>query len=223
MPLANKTVRRAAYLISLVGVGAGLLRLFFATPLWTCVLIALAAAPLIGSLLFPQALETRMRGGGKPRFNPIFGFPVLFAFLVSGQVQFEDRSPALIAAAIAAAALLILGSTTVARSASSPTWMRVLTTILGSGLVFASVLMIDVDLDRSTPQPLRLQVLDKSIHYGRALKGYHLNVPAFGRRKGESSITVSRPDYNALNRGDFVCVLAHKGALGLPWFTARAC
>ena len=66
-------------------------------------------------------------------------------------------------------------------------------------------------------------VLDKYITRSRSSTTYHLQVPPFAGRRAPSTVTVPYAAYAALSPGDRVCIAEHRGAIGLPWVSARLC
>jgi hypothetical protein len=106
---------------------------------------------------------------------------------------------------------------------SSPITFQIMVAALGAALGYGAVVALDVDYDLSPPAVLPVQVLDKYITSSRSGVRYHVRVPPFAARKAVSSLNVDGVTYRTLQPGQVVCVLEHRGAIGLPWATARLC
>jgi hypothetical protein len=217
------TVRWIGYGLAAVGAAATVLRLFQPGPVWSAVLLLAAVAVLVVVVRAPEAFETQWRGGAR-RLNPLIGLPAVLLFFIALTDQVDDLTLPVAGAAVGAAALLMISMRGLGRPGlASPLTFQITMALLGAAAGYGAIVALDVDYDGSPPAILPVQVLDKYATHGRNSTTYHLRVPAFGVRRGPSSVTVQYATYRALNPGDPVCVLEHRGAIGLPWVTARLC
>ncbi len=217
------TLRWVGYGLAGLGVAVFVARLMQPGSLWTSVLLIIAVFSLGIMLRAPEAFETRWRGGGR-RLNPLVGVPAFLLFFVALTDQVDDITLPVAGAAVGAAVLLMASSRALGRPGlTSPLAFQIIAALLGAAIGYGALVALDVDYDGAPPAVLPVPVLDKYITTSRSAVGYHLRVPAFGARRTVSSLKVDRPTYDALNPGAQVCVLEHRGALGLPWVTARLC
>jgi hypothetical protein len=191
--------------------------------MWSGVLLIAAVVGLAVVVHAPEAFETRWRGGAR-RLNPLVGAPAYLLFFIALTDQVDDLTLPVAGAAVGAAVLLMISMRGLKRAGlASPLTYQIMMAVLGAAVGYGAVISLDVDYDGSPPAVLSVPVLDKYVTRGRNSTTYHLRVPAFGARRGPSSVTVQYAAYLALNPGDQVCVLEHRGAIGLPWVTARLC
>jgi hypothetical protein len=217
------TWRLIGYGAAAVGVAALLMRAVQPGPLWTAVLLLTAVASLFALLRAPEAFEVRYRGGRRG-INMMVGAPAAFLFFIGITEQVDDITLPVAGAAVGAAALLMVSMRGLDRPGlASPLTYQIMMAVLGAAVGYGALVALDVDYDGSPPAILPVQVLDKYMTYGRHSTGYHLRVPPFADRKGVSSLKVDRATYGSLQPGQAVCVLEHRGAIGLPWVTARLC
>jgi hypothetical protein len=219
----GSTVRWAGYALVVAGTAAALAKVFQPGPIWSTTVLVIAISALVVIAKAPEVFETTWRGGAR-RLNPLIGAPAALLFLVELPAQVDAVTLPLAAAALGAAALLLVSIRGSSRPGlASPISFQITLTIFGAALGYGGVVAADVDYDRSPPAIVPVQVLDKFATHGRSSTTYHLRVPPFASRKALSSLTVSYATYSALRPGDLVCVLEHRGAIGLPWVTARLC
>jgi hypothetical protein len=217
------TLRWIGYGLAAAGTAATLLRLFQPGPMWSGVLLITAIVGVAVVVRAPEAFETRWRGGAR-RLNPLIGAPAYLLFVIALTDQVDDLTLPVAGAAVGAAVLLMISMRGLARPGlASPLTYQIMMAVLGAAVGYGAVVALDVDYDGSPPTVLTVPVLDKYVTHGRNSTTYHLRVPPFGGRRGASAVTVQYATYRALNPGDPVCVLEHKGAIGLPWVTARLC
>jgi len=219
----GNTLRWIGWGLAAAGLVATLMRLFEPGPLWAGVLLAAAVLGLAVIVRAPEAFETRWRGGGRG-LNPLVGAPAMFLFFIALTDQVDDITLPVAGAAIGAAVLLMASTRALGRPGlSSPLMFQVVAALLGAAVGYGALVALDVDYDAAPPAVLPVQVLGKYVTRGRSSTTYHLSVPAFGARRGPSALKVPYAAYAALKPGDTVCVLEHRGALGLSWVTARLC
>jgi hypothetical protein len=217
------TLRWIGYGLAAAGTAATILRVVQPGPLWSGVLLIAAVMGVAVVVRAPEAFETRWRGGSR-RLNPLVGAPAYFLFFIALTDQVDDLTVPVAGAAVGAAILLMVSMRGLGRPGlTSPLTYQIMMAILGAAAGYGAVVALDVDYDGSPPAVLTVPVQDKYFTTSRSSTTYHLRVPPFGDRKKPSSINVNRATYSALRPGDEVCVLEHKGAIGLPWVTARLC
>jgi hypothetical protein len=221
------TYRLVGYGAAAVGTAALLMRVIQPGPVWTAVLLLAAFASLTAVVRAPEAFEMnyRRRFGGETRgVNILVGAPAAFLFFIGLTDQVDDITLPVAGAAVGAAAMLMVSMRALDRSSlASPLTYQVMMAVLGAAAGYGALVALDVDYDGSAPAILPVPVLDKYVTHGRSSTTYHLRVPPFADRRAASSLTVNAATYRALNAGDMVCVLEHRGAIGLPWVTARLC
>ncbi len=220
---AGAIARWAGYGLAAAGTAAGVARILQPETVWSTLTLTLGFAVLALGALAPELFEIRLRRGGH-NVNPLLGLPALLAFVMGVALQVEDITLPAAGALVGAGIVLVLTLQGRTRPGlRNPLGMQLILTTAGAMFGYGAVVLADIDYDRSAPQTLQVQVLEKYVTHGRSSTTHHLRVPPFASRKKESSVTVDRRTYAALNAGDLVCVVEHKGALGLPWFTARTC
>jgi hypothetical protein len=217
------TLRWIGYGLAGLGVAVFLARLLQPGALWTSVLLICAVGSLGVAVRAPEAFETQWRGGGR-RLNPLVGAPAFVLFIIALTDQVDDVTVPVAGAAVGAAAMLMASMRALGRlGLNSPLSFQIMAAVLGAAIGYGGMIALDVDFDGSPPAVLPVTVLDKYITTSRNSVRYHLRVPAFGGRQAVSSLNVDRPTYDTLGPGAQVCVLEHRGAIGLPWVTARLC
>ena len=215
--------RWIGYGLAALGLAVFVARLVQPGALWTSVLLAIAVFCLAVMVRAPEAFETRWRGGGR-RLNPLVGAPAFLLFFVALSDQVDDVTLPVAGAAVGAAVLLMASARALGRPGlTGPLAFQIISALLGAAIGYGAVVALDVDYDVSSPAVLPVSVLDKYITTSRSSVSYHVRVPAFGARRTASSLKVDRSTYASLNPGAQVCVLEHRGAIGLPWVTARLC
>jgi hypothetical protein len=215
-------LRWIGYGFGVAGVAAAIMRAFQPGPLWTSLLLLSAAVTLGVMVRAPETFEILYRGG-KRGPNLLVGAPSAFLFFSGLGQQVDDVSFPVAGAAVAAAVLLVATTRVMDRPGlMAPLTFQIMAALLAAGLGYGAVVALDVDYDLSMPTVLPLQVLGKYAQGSRSTT-YHLRVPPFGDRPAQSSVTVKYGAYAALHPGDVVCVLEHRGAIGLPWISARLC
>jgi hypothetical protein len=96
--------------------------------------------------------------------------------------------------------------------------------VFAGAYAYGLVAEADELFDRSPPQSIRLIVLDKHISGGmRSPVLRYFTVGPWGPRPEADDITVSSATYQAIQRGQVVCLALRPGALGIPWYDAEAC
>jgi hypothetical protein len=217
------TLRWTGYGLAAAGTAATILRVIQPGPLWSGVLLIAAVLGLAVVVRAPEAFETRWRGGSR-RLNPLVGAPACFLFFIALTDQVDDLTLPVAGAAVGAAVLLMISMRGLERPGlTSPLTYQIMMALLGAAVGYGAVVALDVDYDASPPAVLSVPVQDKYVTTSRSSTTYHLRVPPFGARRKASSITVSRATYAALSPGSQVCVLEHRGTIGLTWVTARLC
>lgn len=217
------TLRWIGYGLAAVGTAAVLMRVIQPGPAWSAVLLIAAVGGLAVVVRFPEAFETRYRGGTR-RLNVLVGAPAALLFLIAITDQVDDIALPVAGAAVGAAVLLMASMRALGRPGlASPLTYQITMAVLGAAAGYGALVALDVDYDGSRPAILAAPVLEKYVTTSRSSVSYHLRVPPFGNRKAVSSLKVDAATYRALKPGDMVCVLEHHGALGLPWVTARLC
>ena len=82
--------------------------------------------------------------------------------------------------------------------------------------------LMDVRLDASAPQTVRVTIESTYVSNGKATS-YYLRLPPWGPRTEPNSIEVSETLYDTLDTGDAVCIDVRRGALSIPWFEPHDC
>jgi hypothetical protein len=217
------TYRLVGYGAAAIGTAALLMRVIQPGPVWTAVLLLTALASLAAVVRAPEAFEMRYRGGARG-VSIFVGAPAAFLFFIGLTEQIDDITLPVAGAAVGAAAMLMVSMRGLDRQGlASPLTYQIMMAVLGAAAGYGALVALDVDYDGSAPAILPVPVLDKYVTYGRSSTTYHLRVPPFADRKGGSSLKVNAATYRALSPGEMVCVLEHRGAIGLPWVTARLC
>jgi hypothetical protein len=217
------TVRLIGYGAAALGVAATVMRLVQPGPLWSAVLLVTAVASLAAMVRAPEAFVTRYRGGRRG-INILVGAPAAILFFIGITDQVDDITLPVAGAAVGVAVMLMVSMRGLGRPGlASPLTYQIVMAVLGAAAGYGALVALDVDYDGSPPAVLPVPVLDKYLTHGRNSTGYHLRVPPFADRKTVSSLNVDAATYRALQTGDQVCVLEHRGAIGLPWVTARLC
>jgi hypothetical protein len=217
------TYRLIGYGAAAVGTAALLMRAVQPGPLWTAVLLITAFASLAVVVRAPEAFEMRYRGGTRG-INIMVGAPAAFLFFIGITDQIDDITLPVAGAAVGVAVMLMVSLRGLGRPGlSSPLTYQITIAVLGAAVGYGALVSLDVDYDGSPPAVLPVQVLDRYVTYGRHSTAYHLRVPPFAGRKSASSLKVDAATYRSLQTGGWVCVLEHRGAIGLPWVTARLC
>lgn len=217
------TFRLIGYGAAAVGTAATVMRLIQPGPLWSAVLLVAALAALAAAVRAPEAFEIPYRGGRR-RINFLVGAPAAFLFFIGITDQVDDITLPVAGAAVGAAAMLMVSMRGLGRPGlASPLTYQIVMAVLGAAVGYGGVVALDVDYDTSPPAILSEPVLGKYTTSSRSGLRYHLRVPPFADRKAISSLNVDAAAYGSLQTGDRVCVLEHRGAIGLPWVTARLC
>jgi hypothetical protein len=217
------TFRWIGYGLAGLSVAVFLARVMQPGVLWTSVLLVIAVCSVGVTVRAPEAFETRWRGGGR-RLNPLVCAPAFLLFMIALTDQIDDLTVPAAGAAVGAALMLMASMRALGRPGlTGPLAFQIAAALLGAAVGYGAIVALDVDFDISTPAVLPVTVLDKYITTSRSSVGYHVRVPAFGGRRAVSSLKVDRATYTALNPGAQICVLEHRGAIGLAWVTARLC
>jgi hypothetical protein len=83
----------------------------------------------------------------------------------------------------------------------------------------AAFLFLNGSLDDHPPAEIKTRIIAKSVRYGKG-GGYVLTVaPSWRDGRTEESLGVSSSTFYALEEGQLVQVVVHRGALGVPWFS----
>ena len=219
----TSSLRWIGYGLAAAGAAATVMRLVQPGPLWTGVLLVTAVAGLSVVARTPEAFEIKWRGGDR-KLNGLVGAPAYCLFFIGLAVQVDDFTLPVAGAAAGAALALMASMRGLGRPGlNSRVTDQVLMAVFGAMLGYGGVVALDVDYDRSAPVVVAAPVLEKWITHGRSSTTYHMRLPPFGARRAGSSIVVDRDTYAALSPGEQVCVIEHRGAIGVPWITSKLC
>jgi hypothetical protein len=202
-------------------------------PSLAIVLLAIAVVSLVVVFRAPEAFETLGPGRGKGLnltipdsttrgFNLLVGAPTfLLGFFAMG-AQFEDYTVPIAGALVGAIVLLVVGMVALSRSVmDSPIWFLMVAFVMGAIIGYSALAIVNALFDGSPPVTLSAPVLDGYVNYStrapREPIGYHLHIAPYGARRGASWLSVSHDVYAAHQPGSEVCLIEHRGAVGLPW------
>jgi hypothetical protein len=77
-------------------------------------------------------------------------------------------------------------------------------------------------LDRFPATVYHAKVLHKHISYHHRSSTYYLELTRWGHQPSDDA-SIPRTLYESVQKGDSVCVLAHPGALHVPWYVVSDC
>jgi|GEM_PF-6592540 len=157
-----------------------------------------------------------------PQISITFLFSGLALALRSLDYPIVGAQPALIGGSfvgIALAALSWLTQVPGRKNLVNFTAIFVLGAIYGSG----SIVTLDRIMDRS-PAHIHLGVVHDKYVSGSRSVAYNIAVQPYRRPQARTvDFVVSHPVYDAVARGQMVCVGVHEGALAIRWFDLRMC
>jgi hypothetical protein len=187
--------------------------------LWRSVLLAMAVVSLVVVFRAPQAFETLGRSGRR-EFNLLVGAPTFLLGVLALDVQLENYAVPIAAALVGAAVLLVAGMVVLSRSGmASPPLFLPFAFLMGAAIGYGALVIVDVVYDVAPTATLSSPVLGRYVTYAARAHGaaiYHLRVAPFGAR-ALSSLRVSYDVYATHYPGGVVCLLEHRGTVGVPW------
>jgi hypothetical protein len=88
-------------------------------------------------------------------------------------------------------------------------------------VTFAALLFLNGALDKSSPVEAKTSVIRKSVSRGRGGPSYSLTVaPSWRLGRDDEGLEVNGATFSIVRTGQLVRVVVHRGAFGLPWFSA---
>jgi len=88
-------------------------------------------------------------------------------------------------------------------------------------VMFAALLFLNGALDKSSPVEAKTSVIRKSVSRSRGGPSYSLTVaPSWRLGRGDERLEVNGAMFSMVRTGQPVRVVVHRGAFGLPWFSA---
>ena len=192
-----------------------------------CTALVLALPLVVAAMVMqsPVSFEIPiMRMGAKSRtLNLALVFP--FAFLLAPNLfhaQIDPLWPLIPAAvtgmAAAAAAWTLRGR----RDLQDPGMLLLLMGLCGALYGYGATSLIDIQLDASPGVVTPLPVLDMKRSCGRSCS-YDLLLASSPQFPQSRDVRVPASLYNAVHKGELVCVVGHPGVLALPWYTVALC
>jgi hypothetical protein len=179
---------------------------------------------VVAALCFPKRWAVFAdRGGAVIPFFGVWFFSALSLMGGPAHTSLVGRIPAFEMGLVAGAVLCAGAAIAMVRSKGGlVNLVVVLPLSLGSG--YGAVVHANCLLDDSPATAYRTVVSDKSSY-----RGLHLELEPWGPAPGAESlmtpyrVSVPRETYDAVRVGGPVCVEQREGALGMAWYTARAC
>jgi hypothetical protein len=87
-----------------------------------------------------------------------------------------------------------------------------------ASIALCGSVLLNGALDRSAPTPIRARVLRKRISRGRSTVSYLVTVESWRSTRTEETLSVSRTQFQAVERDSSIGIDLHAGWLGLPWY-----
>ena len=214
------------YALAAVGSITPIPIIFVAQPvLGVLALISILFQALLLVLIFvmPQAFLVSAPRLSAPIINFALIIPVISLILAGADAHFvEPRVTTVIAVVVGLAGML--GATLAPRAVyiPNPIFYVVFVAAVAGGLGWGATSLADRAFDLSDGQPYQAEVQFKSRTYGRN-NGYHLTLAPWGPIGQSTTIGVSSAVYDKVSERSPICILLHRGALGLAWYDVEAC
>jgi len=232
--LSDVTVLRwTGYGLSALSVAVFLACIVLRAPFLAIVLLAIAVISLVVVFKAPEAFETlglgrgnglnlKFSDGATRGFNLLAAVPTFLLGFFGLAAQFEDYTMPIAGALVGAVVLLVVGMVALSRSVmDSPVWFLMVAFVMGAIIGYNALAIVNALYDGSPPATLSAPVLDRSVNYStrhpREPIGYSLRIAPFGAQRRASWLSVSYNVYAAHEPGSVVCLIEHRGAVGLPW------
>lgn len=157
-----------------------------------------------------------------PRPNIILGLFAAFPLILRAiQIQTLD-GPALVMGCVGVTAAMLGGLWALTPKPVKEVSALIYPAVLSLAYGWSSVILINQIGDTGKPRVTQAIVIDKWVHHGRSTS-WNLKVAPWGPVRNAEVLGVQPNLYNALQRGDLVCMNLYPGALGMGWYVPHLC
>jgi hypothetical protein len=198
---------------------------FYPRP-YTLAILIISALPLVAIFLGLRAKGVYQFEGRRNDARPSLAGPFILPGLTLGIRALYDLS-FLRWQQLLVPAVVVTITLTALLAAADPAmgkkrWALLATFLLAFSYGAGVTAMADTLLDRTAPQTLRAEVLQKRISHGRHTTWY-LRLSPWGPRDQPAEVSIHSSFYSSVQPGQIVCVYLYPGTLKIPWFQVGRC